>query len=276
MKIALNAWSVPAQVPFAEMFNTLAGVGYDGVELNLDKEDSSAHALTFATTDAELAQIKKQSQAAGLAIGSVSSSLYGSGQLGVPDLAQRRRGQEILRRQLHLANALGADTILVVPSGISETVSRVEAYKYSLDTLAELKDEIEASGVKVGLENVWNTFFLSPVEMVSFIDQLDSKAIGAYFDVGNVAVFSYPEHWIEMLAERIFKIHIKDFRKGGSWFSGSFVNLYEGSINWQRVISALRSVGYADWLTAELGITEQYPAYLYEITHTAMRHMLQK
>ncbi len=276
MKIALNAWSVPAQVPFQEMFTTLAGVGYDGIELNLDKEDSSAHALTFTTSDAELAQIARQCQAAGLAIPSVSTSLYGAGQLGSPDAGQRQRGQEILRRQLYLAKALGAATILVVPSGISETVSRVEAYKYAQESLAQLKDEIEASGIQVGLENVWNSFFLSPLEMVSFIDQLASKAIGAYFDVGNVAVFSYPEHWIEMLAERIFKIHIKDFRRGGSWFSGSFVNLYEGTINWQSVMAAIRSIGYADWLTAELGITKQYPAYLYEITHTAMRHMLQK
>ena len=136
-----------------------------------------------------------------------------------------------------------------------------------------LKPEIESSGIRVGLENVWNSFFLSPTDMISFIDHLDSPSIGAYFDVGNVAVFSHPEQWIEMLGQRIYKIHVKDFQRGASWYSGHFVNLYEGSINWQRVIQALRTIGYDNWLTAELPAMPQNPAYLYRITADAMQAM---
>lgn len=274
MRIALNAWTVPAAVSFRELFAALPAAGFDGVELNLDREDTSAHALAISTGPDRLKEIATLSRQAGLPICSISTSLYGTAQLGSPDAAQRQRGQEILRSQLAFAQALGADTILVVPGGISETVSRVEAYRLAQDTLAEMKPEIEASGVRVGLENVWNSFFLSPIEMRDFIDQLDSHLIGAYFDVGNVAVFSYPEHWIEMLGQRIFKIHIKDFKRPAAWFQGYFVNLYEGSINWARVMDALRSAGYDNWLTAELSSMPQNPELLYRMTSEAMHHMV--
>jgi hexulose-6-phosphate isomerase len=274
MKIAINAWTIPAEVSFQELFISLSAVGFDGVELNLDKEGASAHALAFSTEPAKIKEILSLSRQNGLPVCSISTSLYGTAQLGSPDAEERQRGQAVLRRQLALAQALEADTILVVPGGISETVSRVEAYQLALDTLAGMKQEIEASGIRVGLENVWNSFFLSPVEMRNFIDQLASRAIGAYFDVGNVAVFSYPEHWIEMLGQRIFKIHIKDFKRPASWFQGHFVNLYEGSIDWQRVMAALRTAGYDDWLTAELSVMKQNPDLLYRMTHEAMRAML--
>ncbi len=274
MRIALNAWTVPAAVSFRELFAALPAAGFDGVELNLDRDDTSAHALAISTWHDRLKEIPTLSRQAGLPICSISTSLYGTAQLGSPDAAQRQRGQEILRSQLAFAQALGADTILVVPGGISETVSRVEAYRLAQDTLAEMKPEIEASGVRVGLENVWNSFFLSPIEMRDFIDQLDSHLIGAYFDVGNVAVFSYPEHWIEMLGQRIFKIHIKDFKRPAAWFQGYFVNLYEGSINWARVMDALRSAGYDNWLTAELSSMPQNPELVYRMTSEAMHHMV--
>lgn len=276
MKIAINAWAIPAAVSFQELFASLAAVGFDGVELNLDKEGASAHALSLSTDDTQLREIMSLSRQFNLPVCSISTSLYGSAQLGSPDADERQRGQAVLRKQLAIARALEADTILVVPGGISESVSRVEAYQLVLDSLTGLKPEIEASGVRVGLENVWNSFFLSPVEMRNFIDQLASKVIGAYFDVGNVAVFSYPEHWIEMLGQRIFKIHIKDFKRPSSWFQGYFVNLYEGTIDWQRVMDALRAAGYDDWLTAELSIMKQNPDLLYRTTLEAMRTMVSR
>ena len=41
-------------------------------------------------------------------------------------------------------------------------------------------------GIKLLIENVWNNFLLSPLEMARFIDEMESPAGGAYFDVGNV------------------------------------------------------------------------------------------
>ena len=276
MKKAINAWSVPRQVSFSAMFEQISRAGFDGIELNLDQENTSAHSLSMSADERIFAEIRSLSLQFSLPVCSISTSLYGPAQLGSDHSRNRQMMQQVLRTQLLCAERLGADTILVVPGGISEDVSRLRAYELACQTFFHLKDDIEQSGIKVGLENVWNSFFLSPADMRDFIDSLDSTAIGAYFDVGNVAVHSYPEDWIEILGRRIFKIHIKDFKRTASWFSGHFVNLYEGDICWQKIIQTLRKVGYDDWLTAELSPIEQNPELLYEMTVSAMQTMLAK
>ena len=273
MKKALNAWSVPDSVPFPEMFAQLSAAGYDGIELNLDAPDSSAHSLSMETSPAELAAIRDLSERYHLPIHSISSSLYGAETLGSDDISGRELGRNILRRQLELARTLVSGGILTVPGGIGPERSIRRAYENSFESLYALRDEITDSGVKVGLENVWNNFFASPKDMVSFIDSLDCPSIGAYFDVGNVVIFSYPEHWIELLSGRIVKVHVKDFNRSG-WNAGSFVNLLEGSVDWGKVMNALRTAGYDGYLTAEVGALPASPDFLYQTTSLALDHIL--
>ena len=52
MKKALNAWSVPANVPFEALFPALKQAGFDAVELNLDAAGAGAHELSPETTKA--------------------------------------------------------------------------------------------------------------------------------------------------------------------------------------------------------------------------------
>ncbi|HZK39208.1 MAG TPA: sugar phosphate isomerase/epimerase family protein [Clostridia bacterium] len=251
MKKSINAWSVKSETPFEEMFAQIKAAGFEGIELNLDNP-GSAHALTFDTSAGELAAIKALSEKHKLPVVSISSSLY-AGNMGSADEKQRAFAAKILLRQLDLAQALGATGILVVPGGISDTVSLKTAWENSLMTLKALKKDIEAKKIFVGVENVWNCFFNSPFDMARFIDELDCKYIGAYFDVGNVAEFSDPENWIEILGNRIGKIHVKDFkRNNGTYSGGDWANLLSGSVNWPKVVPALKAAGYDGYLTAEV------------------------
>ena len=275
MKKAINAWSVPGGISFETMFQQIAAAGFDGVELNLDADDSSSHSLTMATSAAQLVQIRELAKATGLTICSVSTSLYGSNPLGSRDPAMREKGKGIVRRQLELASALGADGILVVPGGLDQDTTLLQAHDNAFNALSSLTSEIKASKLLVGLENVWNGFFMSPFDMVSFLDALDCPSIGAYFDVGNVAVHSEPDHWIEILGGRIVKVHVKDFLRSHGLYSGWFVNLLEGSIHWDKVMESLRTAGYDGYLTAELSAMPHSPTYLYQITSSALDILLQ-
>ena len=91
--------------------------------------------------------------------------------------------------------------------------------------------------------------------------------------MGNVAIFSWPEYWIDILGSRIVKIHVKDFRKTGG-NAGHFVNLLEGSIRWKKVVEALRAAGYDGYLTAELSAMPETPDYLYKITNAALAEII--
>ena len=254
MKKSINAWSVDGAVGFEEMFSQMKAVGFEGIELNVDKAGHSAHSLTMETTAEELTEIKALADKYDLPVVSISSSLY-AGNMGSPDPECREFAKKLLRKQLECAKALGAGGILVVPGGIEPDGSHSikQAYENSLETLASLKDVIYETKINVGVENVWNGFFMSPYDMMVFIDKLDCPYLGAYYDVGNVIAFSWSEYWIEILGTRIKNVHVKDFKRNTRINSGgTFTPLLKGDTNWKAVIPALRKAGFDGYLTAEV------------------------
>jgi len=109
----------------------------------------------------------------------------------------------------------------------------------------------EQCKVALCVENVWNKFLLSPIEMRDFIDGFDSEFVAAYLDVGNVLAFGYPQHWIRILGKRIKRVHFKDYKVSAGGANG-FCDLLEGDVNWPEVIKALKAVGYDGFCTAEM------------------------
>ena len=262
MKKSINAWSVDSNANFEDMFSQIKNAGFDGIELNVDGEGRSAHSLTMETTEQELADILAISQKYDLPVVSISTSLWWVANMGSAKPDQRDFSRKLLEKQLLCAKTFGSSGILVVPGGISDELSIAEAYENSLDFLDSSKDIIEDYQISVGLENVWNTFFLSPFDMANFIDSVKSKYITAYYDVGNTVAFSWSEYWIEILDKRISHIHIKDFkRNSGVNSGGTWPDLLKGDVNFKKIIPALQKIGWDGYLTAEIGKSDDNPSF---------------
>ena len=174
--------------------------------------------------------------------------------MGCTKPESRDVANKLLKQQLDCAKALGAAGILIVPGGITEDCSIAEAYKNSFDFLDSSKALIEEYKLQVGVENVWNAFFLSPFDMANFVDSLKCEYISAYYDVGNVVAFSWSEYWIDILDKRISLVHIKDFkRNSGTNSGGTWPDLLKGDVNFKKIIPALKKAGFDGYLTAEVG-----------------------
>lgn len=257
MKKSLNAWTVDGNATFEEMFSQVKEAGFDTIELNVDKEGHSAHSLTLTTTQEELAAIKALSEKYDLPVVSISSSLW-AGKMG-SDYAY---GKALLAKQLECCKALGGTGILIVPGGGYPSVSLMEDREKCIAFLQQEKDLIDSYGIYVGVENVWNGFFMSPLDMSTFIDAVGNPLVGAYYDVGNVVAFSFTERWIEHLGGRIHNIHVKDYlRNRGINSGGEWKDLTEGSIDWKAVIKALKSIGFDGPLTAEVFKADESQSY---------------
>jgi len=153
-----------------------------------------------------------------------------------------------MENALRCANAIGASTVLLVPTRLTETFSYADAYKRSQQYVRELIPTAKEMRVVIAIENVWNKFLLSPLEFARYLDELDSPWVRAYFDVGNVIIHGYAQHWIRTLGQRIIKLDLKDFkRKGYQW-----TNLLDGDVNWPEVVRALDEIGFEGYMTAEL------------------------
>ncbi|HEX6972066.1 MAG TPA: sugar phosphate isomerase/epimerase family protein, partial [Limnochordia bacterium] len=221
----------------------------------------------------DIAAIAQEARRVGIDIPSVHCGLHWKYTLTDNDAETRSRGLAVLERSLEIGAALGARVLLVVPGVVNAQVSYADAYRRALDGIGRLAKKAEATGVRIGVENVWNRFLLSPLEMRRFIDEVNSPWVGCYFDVGNVLAYGYPQHWIEVLAEKILAVHFKDYRTdvpGG----GGFVYLRQGDVPWRAVMESLSKVKYDGYVTAEL------PPYRYQGDRTvfdtvrAMREIL--
>lgn len=243
MKKAMCYGSFPTRKSDREKLELAKEAGLDGVELH--QYDSIPEAEKVAEIVRDL----------GLEVHSVMGGTHWKLPLSSTDEQVRCQAVEGIAAGLRQAEAVGAGTLLVVPGVVTEDVSYAAAWEISRHSLEELLPIAEETGVVMALENVWNKFLLSPLETRDFIDQFGSPLVQAYFDVGNILLYGYPHHWIEVLGARIKKVHIKDFDPG----TRNFVGLLQGGVDYPRVINALRGVGYDGYLTAELSPYKQFP-----------------
>jgi hexulose-6-phosphate isomerase len=216
-------------------FQLLREAGFEGVEL-------------ISPNEMDLNEVLSARDKTGLSIHGVSGSRHWRDTLSDPDPAVVARGMAAIRQEFADCKAYGGTTVLVVPAVVNKKVGYREAYKRSQANIRKLIPDAEKHGVKIAIEEVWNKFLLSPVEFGRYIDEFDSPWVGAYFDVGNVVEFGYPEEWIRELGKRILKVHIKEYGKEKRFD----YRLGEGEIDWAAVRTALSETGYSGWVTAEV------------------------
>jgi L-ribulose-5-phosphate 3-epimerase len=258
VKKGINYWSFPGGLEgtkdFAAAVKEAKGLGYEGIEVCLFPDGP----LSLDMSDADVAKLGKTLDAAGLQPASVTCGALWDNQLTSSDAAKRAEGKRIVTRCLEVAGKLGATGILVVPGSVEtffmpegEIVQYDVAVQRIEEAAKELAPVAEKNKAAIGIENVWNKVFMSPLEARDFVDRVGSEYVGWFFDVGNILAMGFPEQWIRILGKRIKKIHVKDFRRAVGTVEG-FVDLLEGDVNWPEVMKALREVGYDDFLIAEM------------------------
>jgi L-ribulose-5-phosphate 3-epimerase len=200
-------------------------------------------------------EVLRARDASGLEIPSVCGRDHWGKPLSHPDPKIRAEGLESLKQALRDAKRYGASSVLLVPAVVNKEVAYDDTYKRSQEEIRKAVPLAEELGVKIAIENVWNSFLLSPLEAARYVDEFKSPAVGWHFDVGNVLNYGWPEQWIAILGPRIQKLHIKEFslkkRDRQGPYKGFDVKLTEGDINWPAVMKAVDATGYHGWAITE-------------------------
>lgn len=245
MNPALNAWTLPKDTSPEVQLRAAAEAGFTGLELVVGRDDP----LRPDTPPRRFVELARTAGELGIAVTSLATGLFWDFNYSSSLPADRQRATDLTLTMLDQAAAAGAGAILVVPAVVgyareaSPQVSYGDALHRTHEALLALRHDAEARGVSIALENVWNRFLLSPVEFADLLDRVNSPSVGAYFDVGNALAFGYPEDWIHTLGRHIVRVHAKDYDLSQPGSAG-FCALGEGSVNWPRVVAALRGVGY--------------------------------
>jgi L-ribulose-5-phosphate 3-epimerase len=251
IKKAVQIDMLPKQLSYADRFKLARDVGFNAVEGQTVTDPKEAEEIRKAADDAKVH------------IHSVMNMAHWDYPLSSSDPAVVRKSMDGMKTSLHNAKLWGADTVLLVPAVVNPRTSYKDAWTRSqkqIRTLIPLAEELK---VVIGIEEVGNKFLLSPLEMAKYVDEFQSPWIKAYFDVGNVVSYGYPQDWIYTLGKRIVRVHLKDIKmgKGGC---GEEVNLGDGDIDWAAVRKALAAVGYTGYATTELDAGDE--AYLRDLS----------
>jgi L-ribulose-5-phosphate 3-epimerase len=223
--------------PVLKHFQLLKEAGFEGVEL-------------ISPNELDRDEVIKARDETGLVIHGVSGSVHWDSPLSSPEPLVVEKGLAAIRQSIADVKAYGGTTVLLVPAVVKPNVSHRDAYARSQANIRKVIPVAEAAGIKIAIEEVWNKFLLTAPEFARYVDEFNTPTVGAYFDVGNVVEYGYPQEWIRELGKRILKIHIKEYAKSKR-FSYS---LGEGNeIDWAAVRSALTDIGYDGWITAEVG-----------------------
>jgi hexulose-6-phosphate isomerase len=253
MTKSISVWAFRPDRPLSEVFRLAREHGFPAVEVAVAETGE----LSLQSTENDCARIREQAEHAGVTLSSLASGLGWRYPLTAPDPGIARQGIDAAAQSLRIARWLGVDALLVVPGGVGadfiENFAGAPydvAYDNALRALNELKAVAEETRVHLGIENVWNRFLLSPLELRDLLDRVGSPYVGSYFDVGNVVVTGHPEQWVRILGRRIVRVHFKDFKRAVGTLDG-FCDLLEGDVDYPAVMRALREIGYDGFVTSE-------------------------
>lgn len=258
MKISISYWmfegGLEAKKPIAEAMQQAKNFGFDAIELCIASEG----VLTHDITQTQCEDIVSDAQKIGIEISSVASGESWSCSPSANDPETRARIIDFTCKALQVTKWLGTDAYLFVPGAVdvfflpeAEVIAYDVCYERATEAVKQILPAAEEAGVVIGIENVWNKFLLSPLEMRDFIDNFGSKMAAAYFDVGNILLTGYPDQWIRILGERIKRVHVKDFKTSVGTVEG-FVDLLDGDVDFEAVKQALGEIGYDGYVTAEI------------------------
>ncbi len=254
MKKSISIWSFYGDWSLKDKMKLAKDAGFEGIELDVSGDGP----ITLDSDEDAIAAIRSMAADSGLSLSGLATGMYWEFNPASENAESRAQAKVVLEKQIRVASQLGIGAVLVVPGSVGadfipgcEELSYDKVWDRATEFISSALPLAKELGVDIGIENVWNKFLLSPMEMARFIDQFDDGHVGSYFDVGNVLATGYPEHWIQILKDRIRRVHVKDYRRAVGSVDG-FVDLLSGDVNWPAVVQSLGSIGYSGWVAAEM------------------------
>jgi len=251
---------LPEKLSMADRFKLARDTGFELIQAPTTPDPRQAD------------EIKTAADASGVHVDSVMNMAHWKYPLSSADPAVVATSLDGMRTSMHNAKLWGCDAVLLVPAVVNPQTSYRDAWTRSQKQIRALLPLAQELNIVIAIEEVWNKFLLSPLEMNTYISEFKSPLVRAWFDVGNVVLYGYPQDWIRTLGASIFKVHLKDFKRKEDGYA--WVNLGDGDIDWTAVRQAFADVGYHGSAIAELEPGEE--PYLRDVSKRIDRLLLGK
>jgi sugar phosphate isomerase/epimerase len=226
----------------ADAFASIAGAGYQGVEVCLEHAEARPESLT-ADGARELAR-----QAAGAGLEVASASFHADFEPPLERLANQARAVQLTRH-------LGTNVLILNASRLDEAdpQGQWDGFARHLEQLLVLA---QAEGVSLALEPEPGHFLHSTADALRLMEQLAHPCLGVNLDVGH-AYLTDPDvaRSITDLGRGLLHTHVEGMPAGVH----KHLLPGQGDLDLAAVLAALDAAGYAGYLTVDLFDIAQDP-----------------
>ena len=236
LRIAVKYGMIKHEGSIEDKFNLIKKLGLQGVEVD-------------SPSGLNKTEAKAAAEKTGIVIHGVIDSVHWRDTLSSSDAEVRAKGLAALSGAIEDAAFFGCDTVLLVPGVVKDDITFEQCYERSQAEIKKALPLAEKHKVKICIETVWNNFITKPEHLISFVDDLKSPWVGAYFDCSNMLKYGVSSaEWIRKLGKRLVKFDFKGYSHKNSW-----CKIGEGDEDWPEVLKALGEIGYDGWATSEVG-----------------------
>ncbi len=232
MKVGIRDGMLP--VPFEESFKKAKEIGFDGIELCMGV-NYRQHTLW---QEDGIEKVNNLAEEAGIEVSSLSPGGFTAYSFMHPVDSLRSEGIAKLQFLAETCPKLGTNVILVPFFGGGEIKDEHITASRFIDGLKTATETAEKNGVFLAIEST-----LSADKHQQIIDQVGSKHVGVYYDMGNATNLGYDSpSEIRSLGSSIVQMHIKD--TGGN-------HAGEGGVDFPAVFESTHAIGYDSWFVLE-------------------------
>src|ERR1051325_11609061 len=152
---------LPQTLSHLERFRLAREVGFEVVQAPTTSDQRTAE------------EIKSAADKAGIRIDSVMNMDHWEYPLSSSDPAVVEMRLSGMRTSLHNAKLWGSEVVLLVPAVVNAQTSYRDAWMRSQQHIRKLIPLASELKVVIGIEEVWNKFLLSPLEMQSYVREFN-------------------------------------------------------------------------------------------------------
>ncbi len=263
-KIAGHTMGTP-EYTVLEAIQLFHDIGLNGAEIVI--QDDYRSGLPTRCSKEELDAVKQKAEETGIQI--IALTPYNS-RFNDLDSEIRGKEEEDIKRVIEYAEYLGAKYIRIYGGNFAagDTDSDGQKWANLVKSMRMLGDEAEKHGVKLVIENHFNTMTLSAKQSIDLSREIDHPAVGILYDQANLT-FTEQEDYLTAIGlqmDKVYYMHVKDlkFKEGNIGFTSSDVArpteeernvvtkiVGEGELDWPGILGKAKERGYDGWLSLE-------------------------
>ena len=186
----------------------------------------------------------------GIAIRSIHAPYGSNCNLSNPDAQERSKAIQKTRDLLYKAAAADVEMIIIHPgiAGVSEPAEQDRLNLLAYDSVSQLIDAAEESGVAMALENMPPAYPGCEIRhILEIVDRINSPSLGICFDSGHAHICGNMVECMEAFGERIISIHMQD----NDGTRDMHLQPPYGTTDWPAFVETLPKINYDRPITIE-------------------------